>query len=167
MTSPCDSVSAKQNVHIVERRDEVTWSFEKRGKYTTESLYRFMTNGGVSDPLMMSLWKYRVALKIQIFMWIAFKDRIHSKTQFRRGIERVRGSANFAGKRKQRITFCSAVPGLFPSILWVFTKETLGYGVKGVKGADACVNGSPKDSLSHRRDAATFCSFIFCSFIFW
>ena len=43
-----------------------------------------MANGGVSDPLLSSIWKCRVLLKIQIFMWMTFRDSIHSKVQLKK-----------------------------------------------------------------------------------
>jgi len=71
------------NVQLEEGRDELTWCFEKSGQYSTKSLYQFMANGGVSDPLLSSIWKCRVPLKIQIFMWMTFRDSIHSKVQLK------------------------------------------------------------------------------------
>jgi hypothetical protein len=39
---------------------------------TTSSLYKFLTSGGVSPNVAKKLWKCRVPLKIQIFIWQAF-----------------------------------------------------------------------------------------------
>jgi hypothetical protein len=43
-----------------------------------------MTFGGVRDRLMMQLWKCKVPLKIQIFLWMAFNDRIQSAVQLKK-----------------------------------------------------------------------------------
>nr|TKW28876.1 hypothetical protein SEVIR_3G358000v2 [Setaria viridis] len=56
-------------VLVTEGRDEMRWMLEKKGRYTTRSLYKIMTFGGVRD---MS------AFKIQIFLWMAFHNRIQS-----------------------------------------------------------------------------------------
>ena len=59
-------------------RDEMVWMLERKGKYTTRSLYRAMTNGGVRDPMLEAIWKCKIPLKIQIFLWMALHDRLQS-----------------------------------------------------------------------------------------
>ena len=117
-------------------RDELTWCFEKSGQYSTKSLYRFMANGGVSDPLLSSIWKCRVPLKIQIFMWMTFRDSIHSNVQLKK--------RNWAG---QECKLCGREEStdhlLFQCpvacFLWVFIKESVGWPLYPSRCEDLCV----------------------------
>ena len=44
-------------VTLEDRRDIVYWALEQSKKYSTGSLYRFITFGGVRDQQMMNVWK--------------------------------------------------------------------------------------------------------------
>ena len=82
-----------------------------------------MTFGGVKDSTMMEVWKCKVPLKIQIFLWMAFHDRIQSAVQLRK--------RKWAGAKECKM--CGAVENtnhiLFTcpvaAFLWVFLNETL------------------------------------------
>ena len=72
---------------------------------------------------MMEVWKCKVPLKIQIFLWMAFHDRIQSAVQLRK--------RKWAGAKECKM--CGAVENtnhiLFTcpvaAFLWVFLNETL------------------------------------------
>ena len=72
------------DVYLSEGRDEVSLSLERSHKYTTRSLYRLMTSGGVVDYQMMVIWKTNIPLKVKIFMWMAVHDRIQCGVQLKR-----------------------------------------------------------------------------------
>jgi hypothetical protein len=42
-------------INLTEGRDGVVWALEKSGKYSTNSLYKLMTFGGVRDVQMMMI----------------------------------------------------------------------------------------------------------------
>ena len=77
-------MDALEAVQLNEGRDETLWLLESKKRYTTKSLYRMMTFGGVRDPMMIEIWKCKVPLKIQIFLWMVFHDRIQSAFQLRK-----------------------------------------------------------------------------------
>jgi len=112
-----------ESVHLCGGRDEILWLLESKRRYSTKSLYRMMTFGGVKNPIMMEVWKCKVTLKIQIFLWMACHDRIQSAVQLRK--------RNWAGAKECKM--CGAVETtdhiLFTCpvvvFLWVFLKETL------------------------------------------
>jgi hypothetical protein len=112
-----------ESVHLCEGRDEMIWLLESKRRYSTKSLYRMMTFGGVKDSTMMEVWKCKVPLKIQIFLWMAFHDRIQSAVQLRK--------RKWAGAKECKM--CGAVENtnhiLFTcpvaAFLWVFLNETL------------------------------------------
>lgn len=73
-----------EEVCLIEGRDEVKWMLERFGKYTTKSLYKELTFGGIRDEQMMDVWGCRVPLKIQIFMWMVFHDKIQPAVQLKK-----------------------------------------------------------------------------------
>jgi hypothetical protein len=64
------------SVVLTEGKDLVTWNLDKTSKYSARSLHKFMTNGGITDNRMMSVWKCCIPLKVKIFIWMATHDRI-------------------------------------------------------------------------------------------
>lgn len=113
------------SIQLEEGRDFVAWSFEPSGKYTTRSLYKFMTSGGVTDALMADMWKSKIPMKVQVFIWMAFRDRIQSKIQLKKRRWSGPGECRLCGieETTDHILFQCPV-GCF---LWVFIRETLGW----------------------------------------
>jgi hypothetical protein len=72
------------SVRLREERDLAAWSLEKSGKYSTRSLYRFMVSPGCVDLRMVDIWNTRIPLKIQIFLWIVWHDRVQTAVQLKR-----------------------------------------------------------------------------------
>jgi hypothetical protein len=73
-----------RNVQLMDEEDRVVWKLEQSGKYTMRSLYRFITFGGVIDTRMMEIWNTKIPLKVLIFLWMAWHDRIQTTKQLRR-----------------------------------------------------------------------------------
>ena len=69
---------------LTEGADKVVWKLEKSGKFTTRSVYRFITFGGVIDLRMMEIWRAKISLKLKIFPWMAWHDRIQTAQQLKR-----------------------------------------------------------------------------------
>lgn len=63
-------------VSLTEGVDRTHWALERSGKYSTKSLYRLMTSGGVTDTHMQMIWRCHIPLKVKIFVWMAAHDRI-------------------------------------------------------------------------------------------
>jgi len=45
---------------LTEGADKVVWKLEKSGKFTTRSVYRFITFGGVIDLRTMEIWRAKI-----------------------------------------------------------------------------------------------------------
>ncbi|RLM54773.1 hypothetical protein C2845_PM10G18540 [Panicum miliaceum] len=93
------------------------------GNYTTRSLYREMTFGGVRDEPMIDLWGCKVPVKVQIFVWMVFHDRIQATAQLKK--RKWRGSdkcklCDHLETTSHIIFQCSIA--LF---LWIYIKENL------------------------------------------
>jgi S-adenosylmethionine:diacylglycerol 3-amino-3-carboxypropyl transferase len=64
--------------------DEMKWILESSGRYTTRSLHRQLTFGGVKDTFVMKIWKCQIPLKVKFFLWMAFHDRVQSAVQLKK-----------------------------------------------------------------------------------
>lgn len=71
-----DLLTALQGVALNDRQDSISWALEKKGVYTTKSMYRMLAFRGVSSKRATKLWKCKIPLKIKIFLWLTFQDRL-------------------------------------------------------------------------------------------
>lgn len=58
-------VQLLSQITLSEAVDEVSWALEKSGKYTTRSLYKELTTGGIIDTRMLLIWKSNIPLKVK------------------------------------------------------------------------------------------------------
>jgi len=72
------------SVVLTEGKDLVTWNLDKSSKYSARSLYKFMTNGGITDNRTISVRKCCIPLKVKIFIWMATHDRIQCAVQLKK-----------------------------------------------------------------------------------
>jgi hypothetical protein len=68
--------SLLSEVRITIEDDEIAWGLSSSKTFTTSSLYRFLTTGGVDSKMVKRISKCKIPLKIKIFLWQAFQDRI-------------------------------------------------------------------------------------------
>jgi hypothetical protein len=59
-------------------RDEVVWALDKSRSYTTKSLYRFITDGGIRKSIYETLWKCKIPLRIKVFLWQVYNRKIQA-----------------------------------------------------------------------------------------
>lgn len=94
------------------------------GKFTTRSLYRELTFGGIRDEQMIDVWACRVLLKIQFFMWMVFHDKIQSAVQLKK--------RNWSGEVNCKLCSLPETTDhiLFQcpvaNFLWTFLRDALG-----------------------------------------
>ena len=55
--------------------DEVSWKLSSSGSFSVKSLYTKLTEGDVLD-IARGLWKAGLPLKIKIFLWKMFQNRL-------------------------------------------------------------------------------------------
>ena len=77
-------VELVNQINLTDGRDVMHWILEQRGKYTTRSLYKAITFGGVKDLVLMKIWRCHIPLKIKFFLWMAFNDRIQAAVQLKK-----------------------------------------------------------------------------------
>jgi hypothetical protein len=60
------------------KEDSVKWVLDKTNQYTTKSLYHLLTHGGVRDHLCIMIWKSKIPLKIKVFLWQMFHNKLQA-----------------------------------------------------------------------------------------
>jgi hypothetical protein len=66
---------------LTEGEDEILWGLSSSKRFTTSSLYIFLTTGGVDCKMAHQMWKCKIPLKIRVFMWQAFQNRVQTAQQ--------------------------------------------------------------------------------------
>ena len=57
-----------QDKFLSDEQDRVKWAFEKKGIYTTKSMYRWLSYHGVSDTQLLKMWKLKIPKKIKVLL---------------------------------------------------------------------------------------------------
>lgn len=60
-------------------QDHITWALESNGKFSVNSLYQFLSFGGVQEIHAMEWWSLPIPPKIKVFMWLLSKNKILTK----------------------------------------------------------------------------------------
>jgi hypothetical protein len=47
------------------------------------SLHKFLTYGADSNKFAKHIWKCKIPLKVRIFLWQAFQNKLHAKQQLK------------------------------------------------------------------------------------
>jgi hypothetical protein len=56
--------------------------------FSTRSLYRFMTDGGIRNNIYKNIWRYRVPMKIRMFLWLLYIRKVQAAQVLKKGLER-------------------------------------------------------------------------------
>jgi hypothetical protein len=64
--------------------DSIRWCLDKKGVYTTISLYNEIFFPGFENKWMMCIWTAKIPLKIKIFLWQVCNDKIQSAEQLKK-----------------------------------------------------------------------------------
>lgn len=70
-------------VQITEDDDKLVWALEPSGKFSSKSLYRLMVNPGEVDTRMRDMWEVKMPLKIKVFLWMLWHDRVQTGEQLK------------------------------------------------------------------------------------
>lgn len=75
-----------QFVSLSDSHDRVEWMLSSNKSYLTRSLYRFLTDRGVASRIAGYIWKAKIPLKIKIFLWQVFNNKLQvAQSLIRRG----------------------------------------------------------------------------------
>ncbi|RLM55419.1 hypothetical protein C2845_PM10G10820 [Panicum miliaceum] len=70
-------------ISLTDSEDAAKWGLEKKGIYSTRSLYRFIVDPGVICRDMVEMWRTKLPLKIQI-LWMIWQDRLQTAVQLKK-----------------------------------------------------------------------------------
>jgi hypothetical protein len=71
-----DLVSIVENLVLQDDSDQIIWSFSSNGKYSVQSLYAVINHRGVVPVYVPAVWKLKIPLRVQIFLWLLYKNKI-------------------------------------------------------------------------------------------
>jgi hypothetical protein len=66
------------------KEDSVKWVVDKSNHFTTKSLYYIITHGGVRDRLCGLIWKSKIPLKVKVFLWQMYHDKLQAAVTLKR-----------------------------------------------------------------------------------
>lgn len=70
-----------KEVQLQDVPDMVTWGLDKKGRFTTASLYKEMTFPRMVNKEIMCIWRAKVPMKIKFFLWSIYSDCLPSAEQ--------------------------------------------------------------------------------------
>lgn len=118
-----DLQEALDDVEVSGEEDKVFWALTPSGKFTTKSIYRLIKNSGEVDTRMTELWQTKIPLKVKIFLWMLWHDRILTGDQFK--IRKGKGSekCKYCGKLETRnYLFFNCTTA---QIIWVWVRVSM------------------------------------------
>ena len=86
-------------VNLRPQADSVSWALSRSGKFSVQSLYNKLTEGPTLD-IARGLWKASIPLKIKIFLWQMFRDRLPSSNNITRRNGPSDGSCVLCGQQE-------------------------------------------------------------------
>jgi hypothetical protein len=71
-------------LNLIILKTTIKWTLDKTQTFTTKSLYQLLTHGGVRDLLCTLVWKWKVPLKVKVFLWQMIHDKLQTATTLKR-----------------------------------------------------------------------------------
>jgi hypothetical protein len=59
---------------VNQEEDTILSGLTPSKQFTTSSLHRFLTTGGVNSRMAKKIWKSKIPLKIRVFLWQVFEN---------------------------------------------------------------------------------------------
>jgi hypothetical protein len=96
-------------ISLTDDKDSVRWVLEKAKTFSTASLYRELTFSGFTNKWLLCVWRAKLPLKIRVFLWQVFNDKIQSAVHLKGGIGQAQLNANCVAVRNPLSIFFSVV----------------------------------------------------------
>jgi hypothetical protein len=120
-------LSLLQDFNFSDSPDRAIWVLEKTGVFSTRSLYRSLSFRGVINKRMQLVWESKLPMKIKVFLWLGFQNRLPSGAAQPLSVEN--------GKGDGRCDLCRVVETIdhiffhccMARFVWVCFKEALGW----------------------------------------
>jgi exonuclease III len=85
-----------------DEEDKAVWALENSGNFSTKSLYRLIKHSGSVDLRMLEVWGAKLPLKIRIFLWMLWHDRVLTGEQMRIRKSTKSEKCKYCGKLETR-----------------------------------------------------------------
>ena len=82
-----DFVTKLNDQELTHGRDEVIRALDKSKNFTAQSMYRFMTDGGIRKDIYKNIWKSKVPLRIKVFLWQLCNQKIQAGVVLKKRLE--------------------------------------------------------------------------------
>jgi hypothetical protein len=87
---------------VDDKNDEVMWALESSRKFSAKSLYKLIKDSGTVDHRMTELWKMKLPLKIKIFIWMLWHNRVLTGEQMKIRKSKKSERCKYCGKLETR-----------------------------------------------------------------
>jgi hypothetical protein len=112
-------------VEISEEDDRVVWALEKGGQFSTRSMYRFLSFGGMANRRMQEVWRALISMKEKVFMWRMFNDKLQTVEQLKK--REWKGEINFPLCEVKEDVNHIMFGCVISTFVWVTLREAFGW----------------------------------------
>lgn len=78
-----DLITILKGVVLSREKDSLIWGIGNHGIFSVKSLYRFLSFEGITCKRFQVLWASRIPLKVKIFLWQVYINRIQTTDQLK------------------------------------------------------------------------------------
>lgn len=64
------------NFTISDEQDEMIWTFNSKGVYSSQSLYKVINNRGVIPVHLPAIWNLKIPPRVHFFLWLLTKNKV-------------------------------------------------------------------------------------------
>ena len=114
---------ALEVIQIKKEDDSLIWALESSGRFSSKSLYRLMVNPGEVDVRMRDIWEIKLPLKIKVFLWMLWHDRVQIGEQRKKRKSKHSELCKYCGRLETRdhLFFNFSIT----QIIWVWVRVSL------------------------------------------
>jgi hypothetical protein len=123
-------LDALERIEIDDNDDGLIWDLEPSGRFSSRSLYRLMTSPGEVDVRMKSIWGEKLPLKIKIFLWMMWHDRVQTGEQLKRRKGKGSEFCKYCGKLETLDHLFFNCP--ISQLLWVWVRISMRWGQRPI-----------------------------------
>lgn len=123
------------------------WLLDKKGEYTTRSMYRNMVHRGCINRRAQKLWKSKMPNKLKVFLWQAFQDRLPTKVEMKK--KGWKGQVNCILCNKPEDGDHIFFNCIMARFVWASIKEALGWDKSPTSVNDFLYNWMPEGRHSY------------------
>lgn len=69
-------VQLATTITLGDEQDEMIWSFNDRGVYSSQSLYKVINNRGVKPVHLPAIWNLKIPPRTHFFLWLLTKNKV-------------------------------------------------------------------------------------------